>query len=125
MPKPHTRFSLFRRADIRVRSKPRTGRSIGRISDERGHGGCRGQTCSSAVGNGNIWRQLINIASVILSSLGLLTNFVPSIAAAPPAQSFGPTKRFKIAEPYPPPYETQTKSLLEGGKALPMPGGKY
>ena len=35
-----------------------------------------------------------------------------------------PIKGFKVAEPYPPPHETQTKSLLEGGRALPQPGGK-
>ncbi|HTL17114.1 MAG TPA: LptA/OstA family protein [Patescibacteria group bacterium] len=35
-----------------------------------------------------------------------------------------PIKGFKIAEPYGPPNETQTKSFLEGETALPLPGGK-
>jgi lipopolysaccharide export system protein LptA len=34
-----------------------------------------------------------------------------------------PAKGFKIAEPYGPPHEDQTKSLLEGGQALVLPGG--
>jgi lipopolysaccharide export system protein LptA len=31
-----------------------------------------------------------------------------------------PFKGFKVAEPYGPPYETRTKSILEGGKGLPL-----
>src|SRR6266404_2649544 len=33
-------------------------------------------------------------------------------------------KGFKVADHYGPPYETQIKSLLQGGKATPLSGGK-
>src|SRR6516165_4394336 len=33
-----------------------------------------------------------------------------------------PLKGFKVAEPHAPPYEIRTKSILEGGKALPLGG---
>ncbi len=39
------------------------------------------------------------------------------------AQTFGAMKGFKVAEPYGPPYEKQTKSLLEAGKAVMVHGG--
>src|SRR5258707_1846159 len=35
-----------------------------------------------------------------------------------------PLKGFKVAEPFESPHETQIKSLLVGGHALPQPGGK-
>jgi lipopolysaccharide export system protein LptA len=40
------------------------------------------------------------------------------------AQRVLPTKGFRIAENYPPPNETQIKSLVEGGRAVPLEGGK-
>jgi lipopolysaccharide export system protein LptA len=42
-----------------------------------------------------------------------------------PAQTFGAMKGFKLAEPYGPPFEKQTKTLLGAGKALPTTGGAY
>src|SRR5438046_1353070 len=39
------------------------------------------------------------------------------------AQTFGAIKGFKVAEPHAPPHEKQTKSLLQGGKAVLVPGG--
>jgi lipopolysaccharide export system protein LptA len=47
-----------------------------------------------------------------------------------PGQNIGskvtikPIKGFKVAEPFPPPHETQTKFQIQGGKAFPQPGGK-
>jgi lipopolysaccharide export system protein LptA len=40
-------------------------------------------------------------------------------------QNFLETKNFRVAEPYDPPHETQTKSLLEGAKARRLPDGKW
>ena len=39
------------------------------------------------------------------------------------AQTFGAVKGFKVAEPFPSPHEKQTKSLLQGGNAVFVPGG--
>jgi hypothetical protein len=56
-----------------------------------------------------------------------LASLIQTKPASPSSQPFGgkgiPAKGFKIAEPYGPPYESQTKSLLEGGQALILPGG--
>src|SRR5690242_12100077 len=41
------------------------------------------------------------------------------------AQTFGAVKGFKVAEPFPAPNEKQTKSLLQGGKAVLLPGGAF
>jgi lipopolysaccharide export system protein LptA len=61
----------------------------------------------------------------LAGSLILLGRLVSNTAVGD--QLFGgkgiPAKGFKIAEPYGPPHETQTKSLLEGGQALVMPDG--
>jgi lipopolysaccharide transport protein LptA len=41
------------------------------------------------------------------------------------AQNFGEIKGLKLAEPYGPPHETQTKSLLEAARARRLPDGQY
>jgi lipopolysaccharide export system protein LptA len=62
----------------------------------------------------------------LLFLIGIWSSHLPTTFA----QNLGgkatvkPFKNFKTAEPYPPPHETQTKSLLEGGKGVLLPGGK-
>lgn len=41
------------------------------------------------------------------------------------AQNFGEIRGLKLAEPYGPPHETQTKSLLEAARARRLPDGQY
>src|SRR5882724_29555 len=62
---------------------------------------------------------------VLSSCLGLLSGLSFFVTATGVGQTFGATgiKGFKIAEPYGPPHETQIKSVLEGGRALPLGGG--
>lgn len=59
--------------------------------------------------------------------LGFLIGSSLIVSAASTTQPFGangiPVKGFKLAEPYGPPNEGQTKSRLEGGKALVLPSG--
>jgi len=57
----------------------------------------------------------------------MLLTFGLGIGPTASAQSLGgnvriekPLKGFKVAEPHGPPYETRTKSLLEGWKGLPL-----
>ena len=45
--------------------------------------------------------------------------------AAGVAQTVGAFKGFKVAQPYPAPYEKQTKSRLEAGRAVPVRGGYF
>ncbi len=63
--------------------------------------------------------------SVLRSQLWLLFGLSFFLAATSFGQTFGARgiKGFKIAEPYGPPHETQIKSVLEGGMALPLTGG--
>src|SRR6185369_16184281 len=60
--------------------------------------------------------------------LGFLAALLLLAATSVLAQSFGAkgfqAKGFKVAEPYGPPHENQIKSLREGGKAQPLPGGR-
>lgn len=69
------------------------------------------------------------IPARVLTFVGLLAGLFLCGAASSPDPTFGAkafqAKGFKIGEPYGPPYEKQIKSLLEAGKALPLPGGKY
>src|SRR5579859_4654473 len=70
--------------------------------------------------------------SLRLATFNLLLLLVLCFSASPRAncQNFGgratikPIKGFKIAEPYDSPNETQIKSRIEGGQALPEPGGR-
>src|SRR5579859_4955726 len=63
------------------------------------------------------WRLRIFLPLLVLA--GLIGVFEPTCFA----QTFGAMKGFKVAEPYGPPYEKQTKSLLESGKAQAVRGG--
>ena len=54
---------------------------------------------------------------------GLFLWLTPGFSGQPFGAKGIPAKGFKIAEPHDSPYESQTKSLLEGGKALVLPGG--
>src|SRR5436309_3116915 len=60
----------------------------------------------------------------------LVLTFSLGIGPRASAQTLGgnvridkPVKGFKVAEPHPPPNETRTKTLPEGGKALPLGRG--
>jgi lipopolysaccharide export system protein LptA len=61
--------------------------------------------------------------ALLLISMALLTFLSPLSSVKSRAQTFGSMKGFKVAEPYPAPNEKQTKSLLEAGKAVLVPGG--
>ena len=110
-------------ADIPVRSKQRKscGSQLWRIGHpaKRSHGN-QHPICLLSRFNS---RGCPLLRAGILGILAVITLFFQLHTTVSHAQTFGAMKGFKVAEPYGPPYEKQTKSKLEAGKALLVPGG--